>query len=88
MIVGTPSVDGLADYFARLAVYDGMARGEEEPPVAAAERSESDRDTNIIGPDTEADPATTASVQRSAAAEVPFGTLSLPFTQFTGGDAT
>ncbi|KAG7290043.1 hypothetical protein NEMBOFW57_000035 [Staphylotrichum longicolle] len=27
MIVGTPSVDGLADYFARLAVYEGMSHG-------------------------------------------------------------
>jgi len=84
----------LADYFARLAVYEGMARGEEELPAAAAERSESDIDTNTIGPDIETetmDPAA-SSVQRSAAAEVvdidPFSTPSLPLTQFTGVDAT
>ena len=69
-IVGTPSVDGLADYFARLAVYDGMARGEEEPPVAAAELSESDSDTNTSGPNTQletTDPA--AGVQVGAESE-------------------
>ncbi|KAK4032598.1 hypothetical protein C8A01DRAFT_50637 [Parachaetomium inaequale] len=48
IIVGTPSVDGLADYFARLAAYEGgVAPGEGGVVVQA----DSDSDTNTIGPD-------------------------------------
>ncbi|KAK4154441.1 hypothetical protein C8A00DRAFT_32791 [Chaetomidium leptoderma] len=64
IIVGTPSVDGLADYFARLAAYEGVAAAPAEPPLV--ERSESDSDTNTIGPDT-ADTAPTSSASTSAA---------------------
>jgi hypothetical protein len=71
MIVGTPSVDGLADYFSRLAAYEGVtatsaAACQHEP---AADRSDSDSDTNTIGPDTDTgtDTApTTASTSLSA----------------------
>lgn len=53
IIVGTPSVDGLADYFARLAAYEGEAPPEDAdvPEPLATERPDSDSDTNTIGPE-------------------------------------
>ncbi|KAL2189272.1 hypothetical protein L209DRAFT_682158 [Thermothelomyces heterothallicus CBS 203.75] len=55
LIVGTPSVDGLADYFARLAAYEGNGAagacpGREEQ---AADRVESVSDVDTVGPDTD-----------------------------------
>ncbi|KAK4098942.1 hypothetical protein N658DRAFT_517734 [Parathielavia hyrcaniae] len=72
MIVGTPSVDGLADYFARLAAYEGDSTTgaasnsfpghhqpghhqpdpDHHPEPVVADKSDSDSDTNTIGPDT------------------------------------
>lgn len=88
MIVGTPSVDGLADYFARLAEYEGFTGSGEELPssadAAAEEGRDSDSDTNTIGPgSTETETshaAVAASAQHSAAEEDvdPFSTLYLP----------
>jgi hypothetical protein len=57
MIVGTPSVDGLADYFTRLAAYEGITAASAAAACQAehaADRSDSDSDsdTNTIGPDT------------------------------------
>lgn len=66
LIVGTPSVDGLADYFARLAEYEGMASptgtedggdgsgGGDDINVPGVEgNSEEGSDSGTIGPDTE-----------------------------------
>jgi len=82
LIVGTPSVDGLADYFSRLAAYEGgseAANGE-----APADQAESDSDTNTIGPDTDAGggeatrpttaSTTSTSVRQSPSAGVEAGT--------------
>ena len=95
MIVGTPSVDGMADYFARLAEYEGFPRcGEESPSsayAAAEEPRDSDSDTNTIGPgsaETETSHAAVAgSAQHSATGEEdvdPLSTLALAPCTFTG----
>ncbi|KAL2155685.1 hypothetical protein VTH82DRAFT_427 [Thermothelomyces myriococcoides] len=57
LIVGTPSVDGLADYFSRLAEYEGhrgAAGTHHGGAEQAADRAESGSDTGTIGPDTDA----------------------------------
>ncbi|KAL2158116.1 hypothetical protein VTH06DRAFT_4684 [Thermothelomyces fergusii] len=55
LIVGTPSVDGLADYFTRLAEYEGSGAARAYPPGAgqAADRVESGSDTGTVGPETD-----------------------------------
>ncbi|KAL2195331.1 hypothetical protein P885DRAFT_40707 [Corynascus similis CBS 632.67] len=52
-IVGTPSVDGLADYFARLAAFEGSGGGEDTDGAQTIDRVESDSDRGTIGPDTD-----------------------------------
>jgi hypothetical protein len=75
IIVGTPSVDGMADYFARLAAYEGAESPLEDgggPAPLATERPDSDSDTNTIGPEeadttppgTDTNPTTASSSQQ------------------------
>ncbi|KAL1837362.1 hypothetical protein VTJ49DRAFT_3957 [Mycothermus thermophilus] len=63
-VIGTPSVDGLADYFARLAAYEGhrlTPPREEDATPREVERPDSDEegdkdsDTQTIGPETRLD---------------------------------
>jgi hypothetical protein len=91
LVVGTPSVDGLADYFARRQAYesthnmsgaaDGDGDGSGSSDAVRIPDSDNDSDTNTIGPeDTTATPPAAGQGQEGTAPsqEVdPFNTLNL-----------
>jgi hypothetical protein len=73
LIVGTPSVDGLADYFARLAAY-------ENPEQSGASSSPSDADTPGVstGPGTGPTTGQVTSVNLNEVTADPFNNIRIP----------
>ncbi|AEO69761.1 uncharacterized protein THITE_2120487 [Thermothielavioides terrestris NRRL 8126] len=96
LIVGTPSVDGLADYFSRLAAYEGMcvaggANGNSHTEDADADADNSDASTTGPGTDTgiSTEPTSTSAAGQSAPLDDvdPFSRIRLPACSPAGGGA-